>query len=63
MENKWWLISEEDVEKIRALLRNGGDAKEILYVLDTGLNTTDEVPEDFADPLFSTFSTEEKKDD
>ena len=58
--NKWWLISSEDAE----LIQNGlGRLKEashersfagtvidgILHTLDTGLHTTEEVPEDFRD--------------
>lgn len=56
----WWLISHEDVEKIRAGLNNLSAAFQfgpfgldeelcsaILYTLDTGLHQTDAIPADF----------------
>lgn len=53
---KWWLICEEDVQEIRAFLlasTEDGDpvieqqARDAMHTLDTGLNTTDAVPDDF----------------
>jgi len=39
---KWWLISEEDVEVLRAVLSD-----DALHVLDSGLHKTDVIPDDF----------------
>ena len=55
---KWYLISEADTELIQAGLTRvkeashegsfaGGVVDDILHTLDSGLHTTEEVPEDF----------------
>lgn len=51
---QWWLISNEDVAKIRTALlqlalQHNTLAKDALHTLDSGLNTTDDVPDDFKD--------------
>ncbi len=50
--NKWYLISNEDMETIRVYLQAQADAgderaRAALHTLDSGLNTTDEVPDDW----------------
>lgn len=54
--SSWWLISEDDVNTLRALLdelgrrgREGAGVDALRYTLDTGLHTTDAVPADFAE--------------
>lgn len=46
---KWWLISDEDVKRIRLGLKEGtyGTRIEGLHALDSGLHKTDEIPEDW----------------
>ena len=39
---KWWLISDGDVQTLRDRL--SGD---LLHILESGLHTTDEIPEDW----------------
>jgi hypothetical protein len=51
---QWWLISIEDIEKIRAFLlkmalKGSGPAADALHALDSGLHLTDAVPDDFKD--------------
>jgi len=51
---KWWLISDDDMQAIRAYLLalelSGDDlAKDALHTLDSGLNTTDAIPDDWKD--------------
>jgi hypothetical protein len=51
MANKWWLISSEDVSRLRDLLEANNEA---LYILITGLHITNEVPDDFKYDQLST---------
>lgn len=39
---KWWLISDEDVQAIKK-----GLAGSLLHILESGLHTTDDIPEDW----------------
>jgi len=43
---KWWLISNENVESIRKALEKSG-CDDVLHDLESGLNTTECVPDDF----------------
>jgi len=49
--SKWWLISDEDVKIISDELDAHGNEKAI-YALHSGLNSTDVVPDDFAEGVF-----------
>ncbi len=42
---KWWLISDEDVQAIKA-----GLTGELLHTLSSGLHTTDVIPSDWGKP-------------
>ncbi len=46
---KWWLISDEDVQKIKNALGNALDSvqDDALHTLESGLHTTDCVPDDW----------------
>ena len=43
---KWWLISDEDVQSIKKGLVQF-QSFSLLHTLESGLHTTDEVPEDW----------------
>jgi len=45
-EQKWWLISAENVDSIRKALESSGQ-KDALHDLDSGLHITDCIPDDF----------------
>ena len=43
---EWWLISAENVKSIRKALEDSGQ-RDALHDLDSGLNTTDCIPDDW----------------
>ena len=45
--DKWWLISDTDVEVIRQALETQSAFNIALHALDSGLNTSEIVPKDF----------------
>lgn len=44
---KWWLISEEDVQALREIMVGDGQSRAALYILETSLHETDAVPADW----------------
>ena len=44
---KWWLISDEDVQVIRKSLMTKTHREKALHALDSGLHTTDAIPDDY----------------
>lgn len=56
---KWWLIEDDDVQKIRAALEQHG-LTYALHALDSGLHDTDAVPADFEEEKNLTFRPQDK---
>ena len=51
---KWWLISDEDIQAIKA-----GLSGSLLHTLESGLHTTDKVPDDWKEVHLSTQTANE----